>query len=72
MSKYVQVGMTAMRDPVTGELLESVPLYVDTEYEPAPVIPKEDMKIMARDLARQFREAVTKARNNDMEGNGNE
>lgn len=72
MSKYVQVGMTAMRDPVTGELLESVPLYVDTEYEPAPVIPKEDMKMMARDLARQFREAVTKARNNDMEGNGNE
>ena len=67
MSKYVQVGMTAMRDPVTGELLESVPLYVDTEYEPAPVIPKEDMKMMARDLARQFREAVTKARNNETE-----
>lgn len=72
MSKYVQVGMTAMRDPVTGELLESVPLYVDTEYEPAPVIPKEDMKLMARDLARHFRATVARMKKIDMEGNDDE
>ena len=31
MSKFIQVGMTAMRDPLTGEPLEAVPLYVDVE-----------------------------------------
>ena len=30
MSRFVQVGVTAMRDPMTGEPLEAVPLYVDT------------------------------------------
>lgn len=27
MTQYVQVGVSAMRDPRTGEFLESVPLY---------------------------------------------
>lgn len=26
--KYIEVGVTAMRDPVTGEMLPAVPLYV--------------------------------------------
>ena len=30
-SKYIQVGETALRDPVTGEFLPSVPLYVQAE-----------------------------------------
>ena len=29
--KYVQIGVTAMRDPVTGEMLPSVPLYIRRE-----------------------------------------
>lgn len=31
MSRFIQVGVTAMRDPVTGEFLESVPLYAEAE-----------------------------------------
>lgn len=26
--KYIQVGVTAMRDPGTGEMLEAVPLFI--------------------------------------------
>ena len=29
--KYIQVGVTAMRDPKTGEFLPAVPLYVKAE-----------------------------------------
>lgn len=28
MSEFVQVGATALRDPKTGEMLPSVPLYI--------------------------------------------
>lgn len=26
--KYIQIGQTALRDPVTGEFLPAVPLYI--------------------------------------------
>ena len=29
--KYIQVGVTAMRDPATGEFLPAVPLYIKAE-----------------------------------------
>ena len=28
MSSYIQIGVTALRDPVTGEIARSVPMYV--------------------------------------------
>lgn len=31
MDSYIQIGVTALRDPVTGEVLESVPLYIRGE-----------------------------------------
>lgn len=31
MADFIQVGVTALRDPATGELLPAVPLYVRTE-----------------------------------------
>ena len=31
MSEYIQVGVTAMRDPATGGFLPSVPLYIRAE-----------------------------------------
>ena len=31
MSEYIQVGVTAMRDPITGGFLPSVPLYIRAE-----------------------------------------
>ena len=29
--QYIQVGVTALRDPVTGEFLPAVPLYIKAE-----------------------------------------
>lgn len=29
--RYIQVGATALRDPITGEFLPAVPLYVKSE-----------------------------------------
>lgn len=29
MSAYIQVGVTALRDPATGEMLPAVPLYIE-------------------------------------------
>lgn len=29
--KYIQIGVTAMRDPLTGGFLPSIPLYVKAE-----------------------------------------
>lgn len=29
--KYIQVGVTAMRDPATGEFLPAVPLYIKAD-----------------------------------------
>ena len=29
--KYIQVGVTAMRDPKTGDFLPAIPLYVKAE-----------------------------------------
>ena len=28
MDTYIQIGVTALRDPVTGEMLPAVPLYI--------------------------------------------
>ena len=51
MSEYSQIGVTALRDPVTGEPLEAVPLYMrraDVRPETSPVIRTGPL---ARDLA---------------------
>lgn len=31
MGGFIEVGVTAMRDPITGDFLESVPLYIRAE-----------------------------------------
>lgn len=33
--EYIQVGVTALRDPVTGEFLPAVPLYIKAEENAA-------------------------------------
>ena len=35
MAKYVQIGVMASRDPVTGAFLPSVPIYVEATEEQA-------------------------------------
>ncbi|MBQ1365096.1 MAG: hypothetical protein IIY60_04680 [Clostridia bacterium] len=50
MSHFVQVGVSAMRDPVTGKMLNSVPLYVECEH--IDQMQTIDVKQMARDLVK--------------------
>jgi len=33
MAEYIQVGVTAMRDPKTGDFLPAVPLYIKATTE---------------------------------------
>ena len=42
MSEYIQVGVTAMRDPATGGFLPSVPLYIRAEDRGKVEIPVFD------------------------------
>ena len=55
MSEFVQVGTTAMRDPVTGDFLPAVPLYVRAEDQRKCEPPVFD-GAMIRTLADKFRQ----------------
>ena len=35
MSRFIQIGVTALRDPGTGEFLPAVPLYIEATTEAA-------------------------------------
>ena len=62
--KYIQVGVTALRDPATGEFLPAVPLYIKAEdgAEEAEEKLIEDIgKLMAERLRRY--KAACKAAN---------
>ena len=65
MSRYVQVGVMSQRDPVTREIVEQVPLYVDADYRPAPTMSESERKQLVKDLARRFREAVKAERHGE-------
>lgn len=54
MSEFVQVGVTAMRDPKTGELLNQVPLYVEVINGEEPELPEFDRMQFARDFMKKF------------------
>ena len=56
MSKFIQVGLTAMRDPMTGEPMKAVPLYVEVTDGNEPELPEIDRKALAEELIRKFRE----------------
>ena len=56
MSEFIQVGVTALRDPLTGEFLPSVPIYVErTDLEAGPV-PKLDLSDIGTVLAGKMRD----------------
>ena len=55
MSEFVQVGVTAMRDPKTKELLNQVPLYVEVIDGEEPELPEFDRLQFARDFMKKFR-----------------
>lgn len=68
MGEYIQVGVTAMRDPVTGGFLPSVPLYIraeDREKVEVPVFDGDIMRMLAEKFAayrKEERKAKKKAR----------
>ena len=62
MSGFIQIGVTALRDPGTGEYLPSVPLYIRAEDEgkvAAPVFDRELLEGLTEKY-RAFRKAERK------------
>ena len=64
MSEFVQVGVTALRDPVTGDFLPSVPLYVRAEDQEKVEVPIFDDSLMRKmaDKYKQYLEGCRRAR----------
>ena len=57
MSHYVQVGVTAMRDPLTGDFMQSVPLYAKrTDMQKARMPDTLDLHGIMKTLGKQFKE----------------
>ena len=52
--KFIQIGVTALRDPLTGEPLEAVPLYIRAEDAPS----QARADIRTGPLAKTFSDAV--------------
>ena len=56
MAKYIQVGVTALRDPVTGDFLPAVPLYIrEDDAEKVPKAPDRDMRAALVEKMRTYR-----------------
>ncbi len=62
MAAYIQIGVTALRDPKTGEFLPSVPLYVEAEdkraVEVAEKVFADDIAGVLADKMRQYKEGL--------------
>ena len=57
MSRFIQVGVVAMRDPMTGEPLQAVPVYVDAE-EAEQGLPGVNTTAIARAFIRKMKAQV--------------
>lgn len=62
MSEFIQVGLTAIRDPITGEISQAVPLYIERKDEAAAGPLAIDATAFAREIARKFRGQMAEAR----------
>ena len=65
MSAYIQVGVTALRDPVTGEYLPAVPLYIREEdrgkvHGPIPAEDSETAPVWVKTGSRTRKGGITK------------
>ena len=59
---YIQIGVTALRDPMTGEPLKSVPMYVKAEdLEETASVPM-GIDNLSGVLAEKFREYLEECR----------
>ena len=61
MSGYVQIGQTALRDPLTGEFLPAVPLFI-RESDAAAAAPLEEINVaqVFTETFRQYRDGCKK------------
>ena len=53
--RMIQVGVTALRDPVTGEFLPAVPLFIREKDAENPAFPKTDGGLM-KELSEKMKE----------------
>ena len=60
MTEYIQIGSTALRDPKTGDLMESVPLYVRASDQAK--VPSIDCSAVIKTLAEQYGQYVRRRR----------
>lgn len=52
MTDYIQIGSTALRDPKTGALMDSVPIYVRAADREK--VPQIDCSAVIKTLAEQY------------------
>ena len=69
--KYIQVGVTALRDPATGDFLPSVPLYVKAD-EATEEAEKQMINDLGKALAGMMKKYIDGCRNNRSRKNPNE
>lgn len=63
MSEFIQVGITAARDPVTGEFLPAVPLYVRAEDRTSIPEPFDgDLRALFAEKMKEYRKAAARAK----------
>lgn len=55
MREFIPVGVTAMRDPITGELLKEVPLYVEKNVEIPPPMSEAELKALKQSVLKNLR-----------------
>lgn len=63
MERYIQIGVTALRDPATGEFLPAVPMYIKDEdgaKESAEQLTEDIGKLLAARM-RRYRDACKAA-----------
>ena len=56
MTDYIQIGSTALRDPKTGALMDSVPIYVRAADREK--VPQIDCSAVIKTLAEQYGQYV--------------
>ena len=56
MTEYIQIGSTALRDPKTGDLMDSVPIYIRAADRAK--VPSIDCSAVIKTLAEQYGQYV--------------
>ena len=63
MGEYIQIGVTALRDPITGDFMPAVPIYVRAEDQASVAeTMNEDLKALFAGKMKQYRTEAAKAK----------